>query len=105
MNDHTHPIFEQALRPFAPKLSVEDRLAAMTIRAKKSESELASLIRSPFQVEILMRDADRNGPAEYAYVNAPDELVIQAIDALIDKHIDELEADVKSLMEQREDEL
>jgi predicted DNA-binding transcriptional regulator len=100
-----HPILEQALRPFAPKPSTDTRLMAMTLRATKAEGDLASLIRSPFQVEVRTRDASRNGPAEYAYVTAPDELVIQAIDALIDKHIDELEADVKRRMDQAEVEL
>lgn len=98
-----HPILEQALRPFAPKPSTDTRLMAMTLRAKKAEDELASLIRSPFQVEVRTRDADRHGPAEYAYITAPDELVIQAIDALIDKYIKELEIDIERRMKNVED--
>lgn len=99
------PIFEQVLRPFAPKSPTDTRLMAMTLRAKKAEDELASLLRLPFQVEVRTRDADNNGPAEYDYVTAPDELVIQAVDTLIDKHIDELEADVKRRMSDVEVEL
>lgn len=101
----THPLMEPAIRPFTQPTFKDLQLAlmAMTLRVKKAEDELSMLCRFPFQVEVRTRDADNDGPAEYDYISAPDELVIEAVDALIDKYIDELESDVKRRMKDSEE--
>lgn len=90
--------FVQALRGFAPPADSGPRLYKM-IEAR--DAAWNSLLRLPFGVEVQTRAADRNGPAEHADVYAHEDDVRDAVDALIDKYIVELEADVKRRMEIR----
>lgn len=94
-----HPVMQQALSPFSPKKSVVPSLHKML---DERDNAWNGLLRLPFEVEVMTRAANRNGPAEYGDVYAPEELVIEAVDALIDKYIVELEADVKRRMELRD---
>lgn len=96
-----HPIMAQAVAPFAPS---GDTYAAWLRKVlRERDSEWQSLLRLPFGVEVETRPAGRNGPAEYAEVYADEADVVEAVDALIDRHIDELEADVKRRMLLRRD--
>ena len=90
----------QALRAFAPAASSAHRLYKMV---EDLDAAWNSLLRLPFEVEVQTRPADRNGPAEYADVYAHPDDVRDAVDALIDKYIVELEADVKRRMDIRND--
>ncbi|NID14343.1 hypothetical protein [Luteibacter yeojuensis] len=69
-----HPAFAQALKPFAPPAANDD--------------PLTRLLRLPFEVRL---DDEGN----YTQANKAD--VIQALDELAEKHIDELEARVLEL--------
>jgi hypothetical protein len=96
----THPIMAQAIAPFAAPRKPDDS-DALRRKLDALKSDWQSLLRLPFEVEVQTRGADRNGPAEYDFVYADDDDVRDAVDALIDRHIDELEADVKWRMQLR----
>lgn len=85
----------QALRGFAPQESEADHLHRQLAALR---SDWQSLLRLPFEVEVLTRPASNHGPAEHADVYAHPDDVREAVDALIDRHIVELEADVKRRM-------
>lgn len=89
-----------ALRGFAPQ---ESDAAHLHRQLNALRADWQSLLRLPFEVEVQTRPADRHGPAEYADVYAHPDDVRDAVDALIDRHIVELEADVKRRMEIRND--
>lgn len=99
-----HPIMLEALAPFITPRKPDD---ATTLRSKLEamRSDWQSLLRLPFEVEVETRRASFHGPAEYATVYADEEDVQEAVDWLIDKHIDELEAKVRELMTQRADDV
>ena len=102
MNALPHPL-AQALRGFAPQESEADHLHRQ-LDALRSDWD--SLLRLPFEVEIesparTLGDPDLREPASYRYVTADDDDVRDAVDALIDRHIDELEADVMRRMKLR----
>jgi hypothetical protein len=99
---------QSALRAFAPPTSDADRIRQLEAECKRLASiasrwhaEVQSLLRLPFEVEVETRRAGFHGPAEYGYVTADEDDVRDAVDALIDRHIDELEADVKRRMKLR----
>ena len=94
MNALPQPL-AQALRGFAPQESEADHLRHQLAALR---SDWQSLLRLPFEVEVQTRPAGRNGPAEHVDVYAHPDDVRDAVDALIDKHIVELEADVKRRM-------
>ena len=87
-----------ALRGFAPQESEADHLRHQLAALR---SDWQSLLRLPFEVEVQTRRADHHGPAEYRDTYAHPDDVRDAVDALIDKHIVELEADVKRRMDIR----
>ena len=108
MNDLPLPL-RQALDGFMPPDDDGDRIAVLTAevaRLKTWIGELTtrydSLLRLPFQFEVCTKPAVRSwGPmgceAEYATRTANDSVVHEAVDWLIDKHMDELEAKVEKL--------
>jgi hypothetical protein len=95
-----HPIMAQALAPFMTPRKLDD---AATLRRKFDalRADWGSLLRLPFEVEVETRPVSFHGPAEYATVYADEDDVQAAVDWLIDKHIDELEAKVRELMKLR----
>lgn len=97
---NAHPIMTQAVAPFAPPANDSPDWFRKVLRQR--DAEWQSLLRLPFGVEVETRPASRNGPAEYADVYADEADVVAAVDALIDRHIVELEADVKRRMELRD---
>lgn len=114
-----HPIMAEALRPFfnpmagsapTPESIVQDELLRRAVmaerRAEGLQDELASLLRRPFEVEVETNPAVRSaGPlgceAEYATVTIDDDLVREATDWLLDKHMRELEAKALELQRAR----
>lgn len=94
-----HPIMQKALQPFAPQFDKAEALDA--------EAQLASILRLPFEVEIESRAAVTNGDpsvcgeAEYSLQRIDDDLVFEAADWLIDKHMDELERKALKLQQAR----
>lgn len=95
-----------ALRAFAPAaLTYAEQTAVIERQARKIaslRSDWESLLRLPFKVETMTRAAGRNGPAEYAEVEAHPDDVRDAVDWLIDRHMAELEARVVQLGKDRE---
>ena len=94
----------QALRGFSPP--TESEAASLRRQLDALRSDWQSLLRLPFEVEFesparTLGDPDLREPASYRYVTADDDDVRDAVDALIDRHIDELEADVKRRMKLR----
>jgi hypothetical protein len=87
-----HPIMAAALRPFAPRPT------------PTAEEQLASLLRLPFQVEVQNAPATRYSEPQYVLVTIDEDLVREAADWLIDKHIDELERKALELQRARWDE-
>lgn len=104
---------QSALRAFAPPTSDAERIRQLEAECKRLASiasrwhaEVQSLLRLPFEVEFetparTLGDPDLREPASYGYVTADDDDVRDAVDALIDRHIVELEADVKRRMQLR----
>jgi hypothetical protein len=92
-----HPIMKAAVNAFAPK-TTEPNLRKML---EKRDLAWNSLLRLPFKVEFETRAAGRNGPAEYGEMVAHEDEVLEAVDALIDKYMVELEEDVMRRMELR----
>jgi hypothetical protein len=92
-----HPIMSAAVSAFAPKTS-EPNLRKML---EKRDLAWNSLLRLPFSVEVKTREAGRNGPAEYVEMVAHEDEVLDAVDALIDKYMLELEEEVMRRMELR----
>jgi len=94
----------QALRAFSPPQ--ESEAASLRRQLDALRSDWQSLLRLPFEVEFesparTLGDPDLREPASYGYVTADDDDVRDAVDALIDRHIVELEADVKRRMKLR----
>lgn len=104
---------QSALRAFAPPTSDADRIRQLEAECKRLASiasrwhaEVQSLLRLPFEVEFESPGTyglapEDSEPPSYRYVTADDDDVRDAVDALIDRHIDELEADVKRRMQLR----
>ena len=70
---------------------------------KQLRDDEVSLLRLPFQVEVETHRATRFAPAEYGMVTIDEDIVREAVDWLIDKHIDELEAKAMELQRARWD--
>ena len=87
-----HPIMAAALRPFAPRPE------------PTAEEQLASLLRLPFDIEIESQPATRLAEAQYSPVTIDEDLVREAADWPIDKHIAELERKAIELQRARWDE-
>lgn len=110
---NAHPVMAQAIASFAPAPTDAERIRMLEAECKRLASiashwhaEVQSLLRLPFEVEIesparTLGDPDLREPASYRYVTANDDDVRDAVDALIDRHIDELEADVMRRMKLR----
>jgi hypothetical protein len=99
-----HPIMAQALQPFAPPETEAQRFMRLMELLRKSREDNASLLRLPFQVEVKTAEATRLAEAQYALVTIDEDLVREAADWLIDKHIDELERKALELQRARWDE-
>jgi hypothetical protein len=93
-----HPIMSAAVMAFAPKTVIGPNLHKML---EKRNLAWNSLLRLPFKVEVETRAAGRNGQAEYSEMVAHEDEVLEAVDALIDRYMVELEEDVKRRMELR----
>jgi hypothetical protein len=93
-----HPIMSAAVMAFAPKSIIGPNLQQML---EKRDLAWNSLLRLPFFVEVETRAEGRNGPAEYVEMVAHEDEVLEAVDALIDRYMVELEEDVKRRMELR----
>jgi hypothetical protein len=93
-----HPIMSAAVMAFAPKTVMGPNLQQIL---EKRDLAWNSLLRLPFSVEVKTREAGRNGPAEYGDMVAHEDEVLDAVDALIDKYMVELEEDVMRRMELR----
>jgi hypothetical protein len=93
-----HPIMSAAVMAFAPKTVIVPNLHKML---EKRDLAWNILLRLPFKVEVKTLEAGRNGPAEYVEMVAHEDEVLEAVDALIDKYMVELEEDVKRRMELR----
>jgi len=97
---------QSALRAFAPPQDDAPDWFRKVLRQR--DADWQSLLRLPFEVEfetpatygLAPEDSE---PASYRYVVADEEDVVAAVDALIDRHIVELEADVKRRMLLRRD--
>lgn len=94
----------QALRAFSPPQ--ESEAASLRRQLDALRSDWQSLLRLPFGVEFESPGTyglapEDSEPPSYRYVMADDDDVRDAVDALIDRHIDELEADVKRRMQLR----
>lgn len=96
-----NPLMLTALSGFAPKA------------APKADPDRAALERIcclPFELSVLTAEAvtncepDFGGPAEYADIIADEDLVIDAVEALVERHMRELECDVERRMAQRAEE-
>jgi len=61
----------------------------------------AELIPTPFMVEVEVYPAGRNGPAEYAEVEADEDLVFQAFEEITQRYMPEIERRVEELRERR----
>jgi len=111
-----HPIMANALRgicppsPATPASIVQDELLRRAVMAERRadglQDELAGLLRLPFTVEDETKPAVRSaGPlgceAEYTTVIIDDDLVREAADWLLDKHMRELEAKALELQRAR----
>lgn len=93
-----NPIIADVLAGFAPPA------------APKVDTDRAALERIcclPFELQVLTAEASINcepdfgGPAEYTDVIADEDLVIDAVAALVQRHYRELECDVEQRMERR----
>ncbi|HXE08988.1 MAG TPA: hypothetical protein VN612_13895 [Acidobacteriaceae bacterium] len=94
----------QALRAFSPPQ--ESEAASLRRQLDALRSDWQSLLRLPFEVEFESPGTyglapEDSEPPSYRYVTADDDDVRDAVDALIDRHIVELEADVKRRMKLR----
>lgn len=94
----------QALRAFSPPQ--ESEAASLRRQLDALRSDWQSLLRLPFEVEFESPGTyglapEDSEPPSYRYVTADDDDVRDAVDALIDRHIVELEADVKRRMQLR----
>lgn len=93
-----HPLMSAALAGFAPP-------AAPKIDPDREALERICCL--PFELQVLTAEASINcepdfgGPAEYADVIADEDLVIDAVAALVQRHYRELECDVERRMEKR----
>jgi hypothetical protein len=99
-----HPIMAQALRPFTPPQTEDDRFARLVDLLRKEREETASLLRLPFLINVESQPATRLAEAQYTMVRIEDDIVREAADWLIDKHIDELERKAIELQRARWDE-
>jgi hypothetical protein len=96
----------QAVAPFAPPANDSPDWFRRVLRQR--DAEWQSLLRLPFEVEFETPATyglapEVSEPASSRYVVADEEDVVAAVDALIDRHIVELEADVKRRMLLRRD--
>jgi hypothetical protein len=99
-----HPIMAQALRPFAPPETEAGRFARLMELLRKEREEMASLLRLPFLIDVESQPATRLAEAQYTMVRIEDDIVREAADWLLDKHIDELEQKALELQRARWDE-
>lgn len=97
-----HPLMSAALAGFAPKPAAP--------RIDPDRAALERVCCLPFELSVLTAEASINcepdfgGPAEYTDVVADEDLVIDAVAALVERHSVELEADVRRRMAQRAEE-
>lgn len=109
---NVHPIMAAALSPLVPP-EERPRPAAQAIDRLRQEinelhAERVSLLRLPFQVEVQTKAAITNrtpedcSEAECSYLTIDDDLVAQAADWLIDRHMDELERKALELQGMRD---
>lgn len=107
-----HPIMAAALSSVMPA-SERPRPASQTIDRLRQEinelhAERVSMLRLPFEVQVKTHDAVTNrdpdlcSEADYSLRRIDDDLVAEAADWLIDKHMDELEAKALELQDARE---
>ena len=93
-----NPLMLTALAGFAPKAAS---------KADPDREALERICGLPFELSVLTAEAvtncepDFGGPAEYADVIADEDLVIDAVAALVQRHYRELECDVEQRMEKR----
>jgi hypothetical protein len=99
-----HPIMAQALRPFAPPQTKAQQISTLEGQLQTYRAAEISLLRLPFQVEVKTAPATRVAEAQYGLVTIDEDLVREAADWLLDKHIDELERKALELQRARWDE-
>lgn len=106
--DATRAVVADAIANATPAGIVQDELLRRAVlaerRADEFQNQLDSLLRTPFTVEIQTRasvtnrDPDFCSQAEVSEIQAPQQLIAQAVEWLIDRHMRELEAKVRELI-------